>query len=73
MPAAAIDTSRVDRHIHAPGSRHWRAEAEKSGRNRIERLRSLRLSFEAAGVRAYFQLLSDIDHEFRPSAAVAAR
>ena len=37
-----------------------------------ERLRSLRVSFEAAGVRAHFQLLSDIDHAFGPSAGVAA-
>lgn len=57
--------------IHAPGSLYWRAESEKAGKNRIERLRSLQRSFEASGVDVEFDLLPGTDHEFRPAAASA--
>ena len=57
--------------IHAPGSLYWRAEAEAMGRNRIERLRTLQRSFEAAGVTVEFALLPGEDHELDPVSAAA--
>ena len=48
---------------HTPHSRYWRAEAERSGTNRLERIKSLRRSLEAEGVKVRLDVIPGVKHE----------
>ncbi len=48
---------------HATGSRYWMEGANDAGRTRPERLRALQRSFEAAGVRVRFDLMTGVSHD----------
>ncbi len=48
---------------HAPNSRYWRAEAARSGANRLERIKSLQRSLEAEGVKVRLDVIPGVKHE----------
>jgi pimeloyl-ACP methyl ester carboxylesterase len=48
---------------HAPGSPHWMEGANDAGKTRPERLRNLKESFEAAGVKVRFDVLPGMAHD----------
>ena len=56
---------------HAPGSQYWRAESAASGANRVERLRALQASFEAAGLSVQFDLMQGVMHLATPAMTLA--
>lgn len=58
--AADIETWEI---THQEGKRHWMPGANDAGRTRPERLEALRRSFEAAGIKVRFDLISNMAHE----------
>jgi poly(3-hydroxybutyrate) depolymerase len=52
---------------HRPGSRYWRAESDKAGKNRIERLRSLQRALKAEGVSVQFDMIPGAAHISTPA------
>lgn len=55
---------------HRPGSRHWMADANRAGANRIARLTSLRRNLQAHGLAVRHDIIPGAAHDF---AAVAER
>lgn len=55
---------------HRPGSRHWMADANRAGANRIARLTSLRRNLQAQGLAVRHDIIPGAAHDF---AAVAER
>jgi pimeloyl-ACP methyl ester carboxylesterase len=65
-----LDTG-FDEMREQPPSRLWRSDDERRGANRIDRLRMLRRSLEAIGVRPSFQMLPGLRHGDGPWPAMA--
>jgi hypothetical protein len=55
---------------HRPGSRHWMADANRAGANRIARLTSLRRNLQAHGLAVRHDIIPGAAHDF---AAVTER
>ncbi|MGK9166474.1 alpha/beta hydrolase [Inquilinus limosus] len=64
---ADLETASI---THQPGGRHWMADANRAGANRIARLTSLRRNLQAHGLAVRHDIISGAAHDFT---AVAER